>query len=55
MSKAKIRETEELIVSAMDNKIVDSQPTEEFIRLEDKLRTCINNRGNIVIAKGNAK
>ena len=26
------------------------EPSEEFIRLEDKLRTCINNFGNVVIS-----
>ena len=25
------------------------EPTEEFIRLEDKLRTCINNFGSIIL------
>ena len=27
------------------------EPSEEFIRLEDKLRTCINNCGNLVFPK----
>ena len=25
------------------------EPSEEFIRLEDKLRTCINNFGSIIL------
>ena len=28
---------------------VSQEPTEEFIRLEDKLRTCINNFGSIIL------
>ena len=29
----------------------DTMPSEDFIRTEDKLRTCINNYGNVVFAK----
>ena len=44
------------VSSALDSlipKLCDTsalqEPSEEFIRLEDKLRTCINNFGSIVL------
>ena len=52
MAKGDVSSALETLIPKLCETDVLQEPTEEFIRLEDKLRTCINNFGSIILTYG---
>ena len=49
IAKGQVSDALNLLIPKLCENSTWQEPSEEFIRLEDKLRTCINNFGNVVI------
>ena len=49
MAKGDVSSALDLLIPKLCETNALQEPTEEFIRLEDKLRTCINNFGSIIL------
>ena len=49
IAKGQVSDALNLLIPKLCENSKWQEPSEEFIRLEDKLRTCINNFGNVVI------
>ena len=49
IAKGQVSDALNILIPKLSENNSLKEPSEEFIRLEDKLRTCINNFGNIVL------